>query len=80
MMNLSFITDIAKWLCSFASSFTDRRTSPTEGFHTVHNIMTDNYAVNSVETPAISSTCSSENHAQKSDIIRKGYLLNTYPY
>ena len=65
MMNLSFITDIAKWLCSFASSFTDRRTSPTEGFHAVHNVMTYNSTVNSVKTPAISSTCSSESHTQK---------------
>ena len=33
---------------------------------------------NSVETPAISSMRSSENHTQKSDIIRKGYLLSAY--
>ena len=33
---------------------------------------------NSVEKPAISSTYSSESHTQKSDIIRKGYLLCMY--
>ena len=33
-MNPSFITDTAKWLCSFASTFTNRRTSPIEVVHT----------------------------------------------
>ena len=35
---------------------------------------------NSVETLAISYTCSSKSHNQKRDIIRKGYLLSMYPY